>query len=234
MKKQWTSTTARIRTLIQNPWPFAALTGVALVYIGTLVSGLAEDVLEQENIVLADGRLVYWLAVRRTSAGIRFFEGISLAGNWEVAIGLLAIMAVIFWKRHLRAVLTMLLACAGSEAAVYFGKLTLNRPRPPAVLAVVHELDASFPSGHANISVSCYALGFYLLARYTRSRRLRKLWYGLAAAVPLLIGFSRLYLGAHYLSDVLAGWCIGLWWSILAMGIAGFRRRRAVQRHGEQ
>ncbi len=234
MKKQWTATTARICALIKNPWPFAALIGVALVYIGTLVSGLAEDVLERESIVLADGRLVYWLAARRTSIGIQFFRDVSLAGNWEVAISLLAVMAVIFWKRHLRAILTILLACAGSEAVVYFGKLALDRPRPPAVLAVVRELDASFPSGHANISVSCYALGFYLLARYTRSRRLRKLWYGLAAAVPLLIGFSRLYLGAHYLSDVLAGWCIGLWWSILAMGIAGFQRRRAVQRHREQ
>jgi undecaprenyl-diphosphatase len=95
----------------------------------------------------------------------------------------------------------------------------------------VTELDGSFPSGHANISVALYALGFYLLFRATRSPRLRRLWLALAFLFPLLISFSRLYLGAHYLSDVLAGWGIGLWWSILVLGVPGFvRRRRGMKR----
>jgi undecaprenyl-diphosphatase len=94
------------------------------------------------------------------------------------------------------------------------------------VLAVLTPLDASFPSGHASISVALYALGFYLLFHAARSSRLKRLWLALAILFPLLIGFSRLYLGAHYLSDVLAGWSIGLWWSILVMGVPAFARRR--------
>ena len=131
--------------------------------------------------------------------------------------------AVIFlWNRRRRSALSMIVATAGSQLVVSLGKAGFGRPRPPAVLAVVTPLDASFPSGHASISVALYALGFYLLFRSARSPRLKRLWLALAVLFPLLIGFSRLYLGAHYLSDVLAGWSVGLWWSILVMGVPGF------------
>ncbi len=233
MKKRCSLAALRVRAWLRNPWPFAALVGCALLYVGALVSGLAEDVLEREEIVVADGRLVYWLAAQRTAAGIALAKAVSVAGNWETVVILLPLLGLLLWRKHLRAFATILLACIGSEAVVYFGKLALNRPRPPAVLSAVHELDASFPSGHANISVAFYALGFYLLGRSAHSRGLRCLWYILAVAVPLLIGSSRLYLGVHYLSDVLAGWCVGLWWSLLALGIAGFLRRRSALRSRE-
>jgi undecaprenyl-diphosphatase len=141
-----------------------------------------------------------------------------------------AIAVVFLWNRRRRSALALALACVGSELTVYFGKAGFGRPRPPAVLSAITELDASFPSGHANISIALYALGFYLLSRLTRSLRLKRLFLALAFVIPLLIGFSRLYLGAHYLSYVLAGWGVGLWWSILAIGVPGFVRRRSVAR----
>ena len=229
MRKQVSFLASRARLWLQNPAPFAVLLGAALLYVGALVSGLADEVLDNESIVRADGWLVHWLAARRTPFGIGFFDAVSFAGNWEVAT-LVVVAAVIFlWNRRRRAALTMALACAGSELVVYFGKAGFGRPRPPAILSVVTELDGSFPSGHANISVVLYALGFYLLFRSARSPALRRLWLALAFLFPLLIGFSRLYLGVHYLSDVLAGWSIGLWWSILVVGVPSFvRRRRAA------
>ena len=230
MEKHVSFIAGRLRLWLQNPWPFAALMGSALLYVTFLVSGLAEDVLDNESIVRIDGWLVHWLAARRTPLGISLFEGVSFVGNWEVAL-LIAVIAVVFlWNRRRRSALALALACGGSELTVYFGKAGFGRPRPPAVLSAVTELDASFPSGHANISVVLYALGFYLLFRFTRSPRLKRLFLVLACLFPLLIGFSRLYLGAHYLSDVLAGWGVGLWWSILAVGIPGFVRRRNVAR----
>ncbi|MCX6085536.1 MAG: phosphatase PAP2 family protein [Caldiserica bacterium] len=230
MRRQASFIVSRARLWLENPWPFAALVGAALLYVAALASGLAEDVLDNESIVLADGWLVHWLAAHRTAVGIGFFDAVSSLGNWQVVLIVLIGTTIFLWNQRRRAALALMLSCAGSELVVFFGKAGFGRPRPPAILAVVTELDASFPSGHANISVALYALGFYLLFRATRSPRLRALWLVLAALFPLLIGFSRLYIGAHYLSDVLAGWSVGLWWSILALGAFGFvRRRRATQ-----
>ncbi len=229
MRRQVSFLASRARLWLQNPVPFAVLVGTALLYVGALVSGLAEEVLDNESIVHVDGWLVHWLAAHRTPFGIGFFDAVSSLGNWQVAVVVLIGAVIFLWNARRRWALAMALATTGSQIIVSLGKAGFGRPRPPAVLAVVTPLDASFPSGHANISVALYALGFYLLFRATRSPRLKSLWLALAFLFPLLIGFSRLYIGAHYLSDVLAGWSIGLWWSILAVGIPGFvRRRRAA------
>jgi undecaprenyl-diphosphatase len=226
MRKQVSFLASRARLWLQNPVPFAVLVGAALLYVGALVSGLAEEVLDTESIVLADGWLVHWLAAHRTPAGIGFFEAVTFVGNWQVVVIVLIGAVVFLWNRRRRSALSIIVATAGSQLVVSLGKAGFGRPRPPAVLAVVTPLDASFPSGHASISVALYALGFYLLFRATRSPRLKRLWLALAFLFPLLIGFSRLYLGAHYLSDILAGWSIGVWWSILVVGVPAFARRR--------
>jgi len=225
MRKQVSFLASRTRLWLQNPVPFAVLVGAALLYVGALVSGLAEDVLDSDSIVLADGWLVHWLAAHRTPVGIGFFDAVSFLGNRQAAV-VLIVAVVLLWNRRRRSALAMIVATTGSQIVVSLGKAGFGRPRPPAVLAAVTPLDASFPSGHSSISVALYALGFYLLFRSTRSPRLKRLWLALAFLFPLLIGFSRLYLGAHYLSDVLAGWGVGLWWSVLAMGVPGFARRR--------
>ncbi|MCX6084301.1 MAG: phosphatase PAP2 family protein [Caldiserica bacterium] len=226
MKKQASFIVHRARLWLENPWPFATLVGAALLYVAALASGLAEDVLDNDSIVLADGWLVHWLAAHRTPARIGVFDAASSLGNWQVVVVVLIAVFVFLWNRRRRSALAMIVAATGSQIVVSLGKAGFGRPRPPAVLAVVTPLDASFPSGHASISVALYALGFYLLFRSARSPRLKRLWLTLAFLFPLLIGFSRLYLGAHYLSDVLAGWGVGLWWSIFAVGVFGFARRR--------
>jgi undecaprenyl-diphosphatase len=226
MRKQTSLIMNHIYLWLENPWPFAVFVGAALLYVAALVSGLAEEVLDKESIVRVDGWLVHWLAAHRTAFGIVLFKETSFMGNWELAVVVLAVVVIFLWSHKRRAALALMLSFAGSELVVYFGKAGFGRSRPPAVLSVVKELDASFPSGHANISVAFYALGFYLLFRATRSPRLKRLWLALAFLFPLVIGFGRLYLGAHYLSDVLAGWSVGLWWSIFALGVFGFIRRR--------
>lgn len=221
----------RLHEKLENPRSFVLFVSAALLYVAGLTSGLVEDVLDNETIVRIDGWLVHWLAAHRTPGAIRLFAGISFLGNWQLAVAVLAVTALLLWRRRRTAAMTLLLACAGSEATVFLGKAGFGRPRPPAVLAVVQELDASFPSGHANISVALYALGCYLLFRAARSRKAKDLWLALGCVLPLAIGFSRLYLGAHYLSDVLAGWAVGCWWSLLALGLFGYLRRRRTVSH---
>lgn len=230
MRKQISFLTNRIHVWLENPWPFAAFVGAALLYVAALASGITEEVLDKESIVRIDGWLVQRLAAHRTSFGIELFKTTSFIGNWQVAVIVLGLAVVVLWNRHRRAALALMLSSVGSELVVFVGKAGFGRPRPPAVLAAVKELDASFPSGHASISVALYALGFYLLFRYASSRNLKRHWLALAILFPLIVGFSRLYLGAHYFSDVLAGWSVGAWWSIFALGLFGFiRRRRTAQ-----
>ena len=226
MREHVTFLVGRTRLWLQNPVPFALLVGAALLYVAALLSGLAEAVLESDSIVLADEWLAYWLAAHRTPTGIGFFHAVSFLGNWQVVVPTMIVAVVLLWNSRRRSAVVMLIATIGAQAVVWLGKAGFGRPRPPAVLAVITPLNASFPSGHASISVALYALGFYLLFRATRSARLKTLWLTLAVLFPLMIGFSRLYLGAHYLSDVLAGWGVGLWWSLVAMGVTGFTRRR--------
>ncbi|MBC3764220.1 phosphatase PAP2 family protein [Quadrisphaera sp. RL12-1S] len=88
-------------------------------------------------------------------------------------------------------------------------KRLVDRPRPPAAEALDHPLDPSFPSGHATASAAL-ATGLAVLAvAALRSAVARVLAVAASAAYSLVVGLSRVYLGAHWLTDVLAGWCTG-------------------------
>jgi undecaprenyl-diphosphatase len=98
-----------------------------------------------------------------------------------------------------------------------------GRPRPHFFDPIALEITPSFPSGHAADSAMLYGMLVYVLLRSTRK-------LGLAVILPMLllvglIGFSRLYLGAHWLSDVVAGWMLGFGW--VALGMAGAEAGRA-------
>jgi len=121
------------------------------------------------------------------------------------------------------------LLCAGALGIELLNpilKLVFHRPRPE--LAFVHLETYSFPSGHATGSAAVYGLVLYLIARNLRHR-----WQivGATAYVVLVavIGFSRLYLEVHYLSDVLAGVCLGAAWASLCLFVYE-RRHDAVSR----
>lgn len=106
--------------------------------------------------------------------------------------------------------------------AAVLGGVTLNsslkfgfaRPRPDFVAPAVKVFTASFPSGHAAMSAIAYLTFAALLARTTRSRALRIYFVIVGITLTLLVGVSRVYLGVHYPTDILAGWCIGSAWAM--------------------
>lgn len=105
-------------------------------------------------------------------------------------------------------------------------KFGYARPRPDLVAHLVEVHTTSFPSGHAmNSAITYLALGA-LLARAEEARRVRIFFMVVAIALTLAIGISRVYLGVHWPSDVLAGWCIGASWAALCSLLA-----RALQQH---
>ncbi len=105
-------------------------------------------------------------------------------------------------------------------------KLLFTRARPDLVTHLVDTYSTSFPSGHAmNSAVTFLTLGA-LLARAESNREVRIYLMSVAVSLTLMIGFSRIYLGVHWPSDVLAGWCVGASWAILCSWIARILQHR--------
>lgn len=117
-----------------------------------------------------------------------------------------------YWRAAVHWLITVIVVGLLTQAL----KLHTAVPRPPIIDANLFSY--AFPSGHASLSVAVYGFLAVIIAR-----ELRRNWhwvpYSFAAFIIVAIGFSRLYLGAHWLSDVLAGWSLGLLWVAL-MGIA--------------
>ena len=109
-------------------------------------------------------------------------------------------------------VLAVVMAWLSSDAA----KVFYHRPRPDLVPHGAYVYSGSFPSGHSTMSAAAYLTLAMLVASLETRRRTKALAYGLAALVLVAVGFSRVYLGVHWPSDVLAGWCLGSAWALAA------------------
>ena len=110
---------------------------------------------------------------------------------------------------------TMLASSAGGMAVTLVLKTLLLRARPDPLLHSVYVDSPSFPSGHAMMSTVTYLTLGAFLARELRSRSLKAYVMSLALVVSMLVGLSRVYLGVHWPSDVLAGWSFGAGWALL-------------------
>lgn len=132
----------------------------------------------------------------------------------------LAAAGYLFLARKQVAAWLMLIAVFGGIALNSVLKVAFARPRPNFVTHAVQVFTASFPSGHAALSALTYLTVGALLARSQASSTVGIYFMSLAAFLTVLIGISRIYLGVHYPTDVLGGWCIGAAWAIACWTIA--------------
>ena len=129
-----------------------------------------------------------------------------------------------------RSSLLLVAAVAGGQVLSHWTKGLFDRPRPDLVSHEAYVHTASFPSGHSMMAAVTYLTLATMLARATPSRRLKAYYLGLAATVTVLVGVSRVYLGVHWPSDVLAGWMAGAAWALLCTLVADrLGRRGAVE-----
>lgn len=140
-----------------------------------------------------------------------FFKGVTfLADPWTLVV--LCAVLLIFPKTTLRFGIPISIA-TGLGALAHKGlKHLIMRPRPDDVVALVSESSYSFPSGHANAGLIFYFFLAFLIGRYLKQKKMddiAHLIYVIAAIIVFLIGISRIYLGVHFPSDIIAGWCLG-------------------------
>ena len=108
-------------------------------------------------------------------------------------------------------------AIVGSKYIVWFIKNLVQRPRPPQ--ALITESGFSFPSGHAFVAIVFYGFLLYLIINFFENKTIRKLAIFFIPLIILAIGYSRIYLGVHWYSDVLAGYFFGVIWLLIVIFI---------------
>lgn len=144
----------------------------------------------------------------------------ALLGLIVVVVCLFLIMA----QRRAEALLVVGSVLGGTVLSTVL-KMGYNRPRPD-LTAMSQQFTASFPSGHAMLSAITFLTLGALLSRMAPTRRLRIFSIGTAILLTLMVGISRLYMGVHYPSDVLAGWSLGAAWALLCLSAAELLQRR--------
>lgn len=214
-------------------WEDSRLTGLlfGMLAASTLFfSKLAEDVANGEQIVSFDGEASVWLHSHATAFTTKLLSLVTQLGGTQVllSVTLVAVLALLVRRRLAHAAL-MGAALGGGEALNWALKAAFERPRPSFSDPLATAAGFSFPSGHAMVSLTVYgALAFVIGAR-VKSRRAQVLVPVSAVALVLAIGFSRVYLGVHYVSDVLAAYSAGLaWLTLCGLALLGASRLRAA------
>ncbi|HEX2528909.1 MAG TPA: phosphatase PAP2 family protein [Geminicoccus sp.] len=217
---------------------FLLLSGFCAVAAILLSFGmLAEEVVEGESLRLDRAIL---LALRNPAdlADPIGPEWLEQAARDITALGGLTVLTLVVLGTigflvmiHRRRMALLVIVSAGVGTALSFLlKIFFERSRPDLVPHEVAVHTASFPSSHAMMSAMIYLTLGALLARVQPRRRVKAYILMVAAVVAVLIGCSRVYLGVHWPTDVLAGWFVGSAWAMLCGMVAWWLQQRAVIR----
>jgi len=223
-----------LRWLGLNEW--SLLLALAVIVAGVWgFAELADEVLEQEqDITQFDRHLLLSLreaddpsdpiGSHRVEVAVR---DVTALGS-GVILGFVTLVTVVFLliRSDYRTAVILTAAVAGGGILSSLLKDAFERPRPDLVPLEMQVTTLSFPSGHAMASAATYLALAALLAEEERSRMLSVFWVAVALFLTVAIGFSRVYLGVHWPTDVLAGWAGGAAWALLVWGVARWLRVR--------
>lgn len=202
---------------------------VAFVLFWTPVvvfSKLAGEIVERKPIGF-DVTILQWIHMQSTTFYDSFFLIITTIGNVEILLPFtLLVLAYFIYKKHYLNTLIVLFSVGGAAAANIVLKLLFQRDRPSFWQSAITETGYSFPSGHAMLS-SALILSIMFITWQTRWR-----WPVIIVGSIMigLIGLSRLYLGVHYPTDIIAGWSVSFVWVLIVCVIASRIARKLHQK----
>jgi membrane protein DedA with SNARE-associated domain/membrane-associated phospholipid phosphatase len=200
--------------------------------------GLTQDVTGHDDAALADPDVTAWVIAHRTGWLTSALKVLTWLGSTAVIIPACLATGLYFLirRRTWRPLALLAAAVAGAVGLYGIVKPVVGRPGPPAAIWIGHFSGAAFPSGHATQSIAFYAMLAIVLGAGLSFRRRAILWSA-AALVVLIVGASRIYLGAHWLTDVLAGYALGTAWVAIVVAVLlttsrGTGKAKAVQDQG--
>ncbi len=221
LARRFASAVARLEGLWRE-WTLP-LTVVIVFLVGGGLTTLAangagevyEQVVDHTGLAAFDQPVLDWAVARRTpasSVAVTDFTNVGGDVGGPIVAAVLLVALLILWRRWTPA-FVLVPALVGALGITVLGKDLAGRARPPHTLAVApFESSASFPSGHTLNATVLAGLTAYLLLIVTR-----RLWLGIlgvlvASGYAVAMGLSRVWLGHHWLTDVVAGWLLGLAW----------------------
>ena len=204
------TTTPALLALVTLGW-FAVI-----LVVGILCGELLRLAERPDGSTSFDSSITTWMVAHRTGGLTTFARLLSTVGSQKILIPVAGVAAVLLVGRR-RVVLAGLVVVAWGGALGLYNlvKHFVHRPRPPAAIWLTKVTSTSFPSGHATQSLATFvALAFVAAALAARASGAAK---GLALVLAAGIGWSRVYLGVHWTTDVIAGWLIAAAWVTIVL-----------------
>lgn len=205
---------------------FASAEAVLLISLAIIAGGVLAFVHISEEMGEGETHAFDWAVLQalhpgpnpRDPVGPPWFDHAmadftSLGSVSVLAVLTAGVAGVLFLRRQWLEASLQALAFGGALAISQGLKLVFGRDRPPEIYRAAEVINSSFPSGHALLSAVVYLTLGATLARATSRPAVRAYVMGVAVLLALLVGFTRVYLGVHWASDVLAGWCAGASWA---------------------
>lgn len=191
--------------------------------------GVIQNYLAQGSLIAIDTRIVNLVSTIQKEWIIYTFSIITLAADPIVIIAAsVIIITFLLVRRRYLYFVGFCIALTTSEAVTFLGKIFFRRERPNAFFQTFTDGSFSFPSGHATTVMVFYGFLAYLVVKNFPSLRVRIAAILATIIIVLLVDVSRLYLGVHYFSDVIAGNLVGLAGLLLAIGIIKQRNTRSL------
>jgi len=214
-----------------NPRLMSFVTTVGFVWLGVCLillfglANLAEEVLEQETFAF-DETILLWINQFSSPVLDQVMLTVTRLGDPDIVVPLTCIGVVwLWWRWRWRIAAIFAITCIGGAVLSTGFKLLFGKERPALWTQLITETSYSFPSGHALGSMVLYGFSAYLLVQRFKSY---EWWiYGIATLLIASIGFSRIYLGVHWPTDVVAGYSIGFLWLSVCIGLYQLETKRS-------
>lgn len=191
-----------------------------------LFFGIIQDYIGTDPLIRADLRIINLVSHFRTpklNQIMLFFT--YLAKGEIITVAVIFSLIILFLIRKWSYFNSLLIFVLGGELFVWIIKNIIERPRPPLAEALVIENSYSFPSGHSFIAIAFYGLITFFLFETFKRKWLKAITLILGLILVVLIGASRIYLGAHWPSDVLASYASGLAWLSIIITVTHIKRK---------
>jgi len=198
---------------------------------------LAEDLVEGENQSFDEAILAWTHPYANTHDALgpdwlmeAMMDFTSLGGLAVLVLFALIAVGFLLMQKKPWSALMLGVALGGGLLLSELMKAVFDRGRPPEIYQAVETINASFPSGHTLMSTVFYLTLGVMLERIFARRRLKIYVMGVAILIAGLVGISRVYLAAHWASDVLAGWALGAAWAMVCWLITYAAQRHRARR----